>query len=158
MSKRTRQTDGPLPTGTQPGREPDDEGYLAALGATVRRVRALRGMSRKVLADASGISERYIAQLESGQGNLSVLFLRRIATATGTSVEDLIAAGSAQSPEWSLIRNLLQTASPTQIEQARALLTGSRHRSDRHRSGRDAVSQPGAKCAAGAREGQGAGG
>src|SRR5205823_14253648 len=49
---------------------PDSEtGFLEQLGQRVRTMRALRGMSRKVLAKVSGISERYIAQLESGKGN-----------------------------------------------------------------------------------------
>ena len=45
-----------------------EEAFLAALGRRVRNTRALRGMSRKVLTKASGVSERYIAQLESGRG------------------------------------------------------------------------------------------
>ena len=48
------------------GNAQDDETYLAELGARVRRIRAIRGMSRKVLAQSSGISERYIAQMEAG--------------------------------------------------------------------------------------------
>src|ERR1700729_852837 len=67
-----------------------DEEFLAALGARVRRIRALRGMSRKTLAGASDISERYIAQLEGGMGNLSVLLLRRVAKAAGITLDDLI--------------------------------------------------------------------
>ena len=50
---------------------------LDQLGQRVRTMRALRGMSRKVLAKVSGISERYIAQLESGKGNVSIVLLRR---------------------------------------------------------------------------------
>ncbi len=48
-------------------------GFLDQLGQRVRTMRALRGMSRKVLAKVSGISERYIAQLESGKGNVSIV-------------------------------------------------------------------------------------
>ncbi len=53
-------------------------------------MRALRGMSRKVLAKVSGISERYIAQLESGKGNVSIVLLRRVSNAMGAHLEDLI--------------------------------------------------------------------
>ena len=53
--------------------------FLSELGARVRTMRAVRGMSRKVLAQTSGVSERYIAQLESGQGNVSIMMLRRLA-------------------------------------------------------------------------------
>ena len=47
-------------------------------------------MSRKVLAKVSGISERYIAQLESGKGNVSIVLLRRVSNAMGAHLEDLI--------------------------------------------------------------------
>ena len=55
--------------------------FLDQLGQRVRTMRALRGMSRKVLAKVSGISERYIAQLESGKGNVSIVLLLRLAQA-----------------------------------------------------------------------------
>src|SRR5260370_26974436 len=57
--------------------------FLEQLGQRVRTMRALRGMSRKVLARVSGISERYIAQLESGQGNVSIKLLRRVGPPRG---------------------------------------------------------------------------
>ena len=66
-----------------------DATYLNDLGQRVRRIRAIRGMSRKVLAKTSGISERYIAQLEGGTGNVSIVLLRRIARTLGMPVEDL---------------------------------------------------------------------
>ena len=47
-----------------------DEGFLMKLGERVRMARASRGMTRKILARDSGVSERYLAQLESGQGNI----------------------------------------------------------------------------------------
>ena len=50
-------------------------------------MRALRGMSRKVLAKVSGISERYIAQLESGKGNVSIVLLRRVSNAMGAHLK-----------------------------------------------------------------------
>ena len=59
----------------------DDRHYLAMLGERVREGRARRGMTRKLLARDSGVSERYLAQLESGQGNVSILLLRQIARA-----------------------------------------------------------------------------
>jgi len=64
--------------------------FLEQLGQRVRTMRALRGMSRKVLAKVSGISERYIAQLESGKGNVSIVLLRRVSSAMGAHLEDLI--------------------------------------------------------------------
>jgi XRE family aerobic/anaerobic benzoate catabolism transcriptional regulator len=64
--------------------------YLARLGERVRSWRNEHGMTRKSLAAASGVSERYLAQLEAGQGNISVLLLRRVARAMGVAVERLV--------------------------------------------------------------------
>ncbi|WP_316229256.1 helix-turn-helix transcriptional regulator [Bradyrhizobium sp. SZCCHNR1070] len=98
--------------------------FLEQLGQRVRTMRALRGMSRKVLAKVSGISERYIAQLESGKGNVSIVLLRRVAHAMGAPLEDLIPGGEP-SPDWPVIRDLLKKANPSQIAQAKELLAGS---------------------------------
>ena len=64
-----------------PAPRPADEGarFLRLLGERVREARARRGMTRRILARDSGVSERYLAQLESGQGNVSVLLLQQIA-------------------------------------------------------------------------------
>jgi XRE family aerobic/anaerobic benzoate catabolism transcriptional regulator len=97
--------------------------FLVALGARVRDLRAMRGMSRKVLSAASGVSERYIAQLESGQGNVSIILLRRVALATGARLEDLI-PGADASPDWPVIRGLLRAASAETIAQVKRLLSG----------------------------------
>jgi XRE family aerobic/anaerobic benzoate catabolism transcriptional regulator len=103
---------------------PESEaGFLEALGQRVRTTRALRGMSRKVLARVSGISERYIAQLESGKGNVSIVLLRRVSHAMGAHLEDLIPAGEP-APDWPVIRDLLRKATPNQIAQAKDVLAG----------------------------------
>jgi len=58
---------------------PFSEGdFLIQLGARVRETRLLRGMSRRELAGRSGVSERYIAQIEGGRGNVSIVLLLRI--------------------------------------------------------------------------------
>src|ERR1700758_176161 len=100
-----------------------ESGFLDQLGQRVRTMRALRGMSRKVLAKVSGISERYIAQLESGKGNVSIVLLRRVSNAMGAHLEDLIPSGDP-APDWQVIRDLLRKASPSQIAQARDVLAG----------------------------------
>ena len=103
---------------------PDPEaGFLEQLGQRVRTMRALRGMSRKVLAKVSGISERYIAQLESGKGNVSIVLLRRVANAMAAHLQDLIPSGEP-APDWPVIRDLLRKATPNQIAQARDILSG----------------------------------
>src|SRR6201997_4668552 len=100
-----------------------ESGFLEQLGQRVRTMRALRGMSRKVLAKVSGISERYIAQLESGKGNVSIVLLRRVSNAMGAHLEDLIPAAEP-SPDWAVIRDLLRKATPSQVAQAKDILAG----------------------------------
>jgi XRE family aerobic/anaerobic benzoate catabolism transcriptional regulator len=64
--------------------------FLSVVGMRVRRQRAEKGMSRKRLAEVSGVSERYLAQLESGQGNMSIALLRKVTTAIGMSMGSLM--------------------------------------------------------------------
>ncbi len=73
------------------GGQPQDEAFLKNVGDRVRMARAGRGMTRKILAEASGVSERYLADLERGIGNASLLVLKQIADAMGIEVVDLIA-------------------------------------------------------------------
>jgi len=75
-----------------------ESAYLAQLGERVRAWRNGHGMTRKALAAASGVSERYLAQLEAGQGNISVLLLRKLAQAMQVSVESLVREGAEQDP------------------------------------------------------------
>jgi XRE family aerobic/anaerobic benzoate catabolism transcriptional regulator len=100
-----------------------DRAFLSELGQRVRRMRALRGMSRKALAKASGVSERYLAQLEGGEGNLSIILLRRVARATGAPIEDLV-TGEPLPEQWPLLRQMLRTARPEAIGRATAALRG----------------------------------
>jgi XRE family transcriptional regulator, aerobic/anaerobic benzoate catabolism transcriptional regulator len=106
---------------------PDPEtGFLKQLGQRVRTMRGLAGKSRKVLAKVSGISERYIAQLESGKGNVSIVLLRRVSSALGVPLEDLLPSAEL-TPDWPVIRDLLRKATPSQIAQARDALSGRSH-------------------------------
>jgi XRE family aerobic/anaerobic benzoate catabolism transcriptional regulator len=109
----------------QSDRETD---FLEQLGQRVRTMRGRRGMSRKVLAKVSGISERYIAQLESGKGNVSIMLLRRVSYAMGAPIEDLIPAAEP-APDWPVLRDLLRKATPAQIAQAKDILSGEAFRS-----------------------------
>ncbi len=68
-----------------------DAASLARLGERVRAWRTQQAMTRKTLSEASGVSERYLAQLESGPGNMSVLLLRKVARAMHVPVERLVA-------------------------------------------------------------------
>jgi XRE family aerobic/anaerobic benzoate catabolism transcriptional regulator len=81
--------------------------FLAAIGAEVRRHRAKRGMTRRQLAQASGTSERYLAQIESGAGNPSVSVLRAIAQALGLSAAALLPEAAARPPAFAALIDLL---------------------------------------------------
>jgi XRE family aerobic/anaerobic benzoate catabolism transcriptional regulator len=115
------------------GTSDPETSFLEQLGQRVRTMRALRGMSRKVLAKVSGISERYIAQLEAGRGNVSIVLLRRVSNAMGAHLEDLIPAAEP-SPDWAVIRDLLRKASPSQVSQAKDILAGQNASSQRLKS------------------------
>jgi XRE family aerobic/anaerobic benzoate catabolism transcriptional regulator len=78
------------PPSDQPDKHSGEE-FLLRLGSYVRDLRNRRGMSRKLLAQQSKVSERHLAQLETGAGNISILLLRRIASVLGVSLEDLFA-------------------------------------------------------------------
>jgi XRE family aerobic/anaerobic benzoate catabolism transcriptional regulator len=75
-----------------------ESAYLSQLGERVRAWRNGRGMTRKALAVASGVSERYLAQLEAGRGNISVLLLRKVAQAMHVTVESLVRESPDQDP------------------------------------------------------------
>jgi XRE family aerobic/anaerobic benzoate catabolism transcriptional regulator len=85
-----------------------ERSYLAALGDKLRDARAKRGLSRKLLASDSGVSERYLAQLEAGLGNVSILLLRQIAAALGLPLTELLAEDSGEDAELSLTTQFLR--------------------------------------------------
>lgn len=96
--------------------------YLTLIGNRVRELRARRGMTRKILARDSRVSERYLAQLESGEGNISILLLRQIAAALDTPVESLASAGAEPSVELVRATEFLRGLRPEELERARDLL------------------------------------
>jgi XRE family aerobic/anaerobic benzoate catabolism transcriptional regulator len=75
--------------------DPHDVAYLGTLADKIRDARAQRGMTRNALAADSGVSLRFLAQLEGGQGNPSILVLRRIASAMGFPADDLLSEDRA---------------------------------------------------------------
>jgi XRE family aerobic/anaerobic benzoate catabolism transcriptional regulator len=71
--------------------QPSGAQFLLFLGARVRDLRNRRAMTRKALARESDVSERHLAQLESGEGNISILLLHRVAAVLSVSLEELFA-------------------------------------------------------------------
>ncbi|NYT38513.1 helix-turn-helix domain-containing protein [Allopusillimonas soli] len=96
--------------------------FLAALGERVRRMRARRGMTRKELARAASVSERHLANLEQGVGNASILVLRQIASAFNCVLAELVGDVTTSTPEWLLIRQLLEDRPEQDLQRARQLL------------------------------------
>ncbi|HET7433607.1 MAG TPA: helix-turn-helix transcriptional regulator [Thermoanaerobaculia bacterium] len=107
-------------------REPEltehDDAFLRAFGERIRGERARRGMSRKLLAQHAGVSERYLTQLEAGKGNVSILLLRHIASALGLPASRLM-QDEPLSPEMTLVRQFLARLSPEQLTEAYASLS-----------------------------------
>src|SRR5215831_4495821 len=104
----------------------DDNGqavYLRLLGDRIRDARARRGMTRKILARDSKVSERYLAQLETGQGNISIVLLRQIARAMGLPLADLVREEPDRPVELTLLIQSLARLRPNELSQARKLLT-----------------------------------
>ncbi len=100
----------------------NEDRYLAALGERVREARSRRGMSRKILARDSGVSERYLAQLEAGEGNISVLILRQIAAALDVPPARLLDDDSGDAMELALIAQFLQRLPRQKLAAVRAKL------------------------------------
>ena len=80
--------------------------FLSKLGERVREVRAQRGLARKVFAASAHVSERYLAALEAGEGNASVIFLRRVAAALGVRLTELLDVEDSGSEQRQLRRFL----------------------------------------------------
>jgi XRE family aerobic/anaerobic benzoate catabolism transcriptional regulator len=93
--------------------------FLVALGERVRALRARRGMTRKAVSIAADVSERHLANLEYGEGNASILVLLQVARALHCSLAELIGDVTTSSPEWLLIRELLETRDDASLRQVR---------------------------------------
>jgi len=97
--------------------KPDE--LLEDLGRKVRALRSGRGMTRKMLSADSNVSLRYLAQLEQGQGNISIGLLQRVAKALRTDLGELLRGGNEVTAEQVLINELIQRLD--QDDQHRAL-------------------------------------
>ena len=100
-----------------PGKSSDEAGFLAALGRRVRERRDEAGLTRRRLSELSGLSERYLAQLESGDGNISILLIRRVAEALRCPLGQLL-GDQASDPEIVTALGVLRALEPGQRHQA----------------------------------------
>ena len=93
--------------------------FLVALGGRVRALRSRRGMTRKTLAELADVSERHLANLEYGVGNASILVLQQVARALQSSLAELIGDITTSTPEWLLIRELLESRDDATLRRVR---------------------------------------
>lgn len=101
----------------------DTNGYfLQQIGNRVRGLRASRGMTRKMLAKDSSVSERYLADFEQGKGNISINLLRQVADALRTNPSDLLPSTAKQTPELSLVTEFIGRLSREEQQEALQIL------------------------------------
>jgi XRE family aerobic/anaerobic benzoate catabolism transcriptional regulator len=96
--------------------------YLKLLGERVRDARSRHGMTRRMLARDSGISQRYLAELESGRGNFSIALLRRVASAIDVPVSELVSDDSPRPVEYSLLVERLRRFDAAELAEASKML------------------------------------
>ena len=136
-----QQEEALLATGTPepaaPSAEDAKNPLLVALGERVRNLRAQRGLTRKAVAMAADVSERHLANLEYGTGNASILVLQQVAAALHCPLAELLGDFTTRSPEWLLIRELLEHRSEPELRRVRLalheLLSGGSKDTARHR-------------------------
>jgi XRE family aerobic/anaerobic benzoate catabolism transcriptional regulator len=116
VSRGLERAEGPI------GLSESDPDFLAKLGRRVREAREQRGLARKVLSRDADVSERYLAQLEAGEGNASVVLLRRVAAALGLRITDLLDPGT-DIAEQRLIRRFLDSLPPERLHEVLQRLT-----------------------------------
>jgi XRE family transcriptional regulator, aerobic/anaerobic benzoate catabolism transcriptional regulator len=92
--------------------------FLLSLGKRVRQIRNRRGMTRKMMAKEADVSERHLAQLEVGEGNVSIVLLRRISAALHVSLAELFAPGTEESVERRLLLGFLERLPANRREDA----------------------------------------
>jgi len=98
--------------------------FVAEVGRLVRLARAKRGMTRRQLAADSGASERYLAQIEGGQGNPSVIILESIAQALDLPIIELLPRPDGRSAAMTHVLDLLGRLPPAELPALAELIEG----------------------------------
>ena len=100
----------------------DKNPFLVGLGERVRALRSRRGMTRRAVALAADVSERHLANLEYGIGNVSMLVLLQVAGALQCSLAELIGDVTTRSSEWLLLRELLEHRDEATLKRVRVVV------------------------------------
>ncbi|MGL4230192.1 MAG: helix-turn-helix transcriptional regulator [Casimicrobium sp.] len=121
---------------SEPRQNGDKHPFLLALGERLKKLRAQRGLTRKALAKEADVSERYLANLEYGIGNASVMVLLQIANALRMSLAELLGDFTTTTPEWLMLRAELERCDEAALKSVRQHLRGL-HGSGIHASSKD---------------------
>jgi XRE family aerobic/anaerobic benzoate catabolism transcriptional regulator len=103
-------------------KDPEKDPFLIALGERLKLLRARRGLTRKALAQLSGVSERHLANVETGVGNASVQFLRQLCGVLNCSLAEMTGDETASTPDWLMIREILRGRNEEELARARSVL------------------------------------
>ena len=117
----------------------DDADFLIFVGKKVRDARSRRGMTRKMLAEEADVSERHLAQLELGEGNVSIVLLRRITNALNIPLADVFQAERANAALESALRQILDRIPRQQLSAVVERLRGEFAADDKARRSRIAL-------------------
>lgn len=109
------------------------DAFIAAVGDRVRKARQRKGIPRRVLSDLSGVSQRYLAQLESGGGNISIAVLHKVAHALDHRVEWLVGEDDPWGSEMAEVTRLYRSATAAEREQVKRILNRTRPAESRRR-------------------------
>lgn len=96
--------------------------FLVALGERVRALRARRGLTRRAVAQSADVSERHLANLEYGVGNASILVLLQVSQALQCSLAELLGDITTTSPEWLMIREMLEHRDENALRRVRVAI------------------------------------
>jgi XRE family transcriptional regulator, aerobic/anaerobic benzoate catabolism transcriptional regulator len=99
-----------------------EKGLHSLLAERVRDARARRFMTRKALAEESGISLAYLARVEGGTGNISLGLLQRLALALNLPIESFFTSDASPSADFALIIEFLKRQTPGRLAQLRQQL------------------------------------
>src|SRR5271156_1518902 len=114
----------------------DDADFLLFVGKKVRDARSRRGLTRKMLAREADVSERHLAQLELGEGNVSIVLLRRITTALNIPIAEVFTVEKPRSAAELALRQILERVPNSQLESVVSRLRREFGEGDRARRGR----------------------
>ena len=102
-----------------------------SLAQRVRDARARRFMTRKALAQESGISIAYLARVERGSGNISLSLLQRLALALNLPIESFLSGNEAPNADLTMIVEFLKRQTPERLALIRRQLFDSHDRAQR---------------------------